>query len=417
MIGIALSNANCEPGLRAGELCGWAKKVLGRHGVVCFGGEDWWYHNRGHADMQYMRQLAVHGRVLYVNSVVMRKPNVGEGRMFLRRVLRKAKSIGRGVRQVGRQMWVYSPLTAPVHHLSWLRRGNSRLLRTQVNWVGRRLGFAEPLVWVNCPAAAPAALAMRRRGLVYQRTDRFEDFPGVDRRRIAEYDAQLKAHADLVFYSNRELFESEKAACRHAAYVDHGVDYEHFAEAHNDQTVPPELADVARPIAGFFGGIDDHTFDLPLVEAVVAKLPDIMFVFVGGRSIDCSALSRHANVKLIDRRPYDEVPHYGKCFDVCLMPWRQNEWIAACNPIKLKEYLALGKPIVSTPFPELRAYASLVDVGRNPDEFAAAVRLALARDQGLAAARREFVRAHSWERKASTVLEAWASAQSEAACP
>lgn|GEM_PF-415719 len=373
--------------------------------IVCFGGEDWWYHNRGHCDIQFMRQFARHGRVLYVNSIVMRKFNVTEGAMFWRRLIRKSQSMARGLVRITDRFWVYSPLTAPVHHLPAARSTNERLLREQVNLTMRRIGMSAPLVWVNCPAACDTALALRRSGLVYQRTDRYEDHPGVDVGQILRYDQKLKKHADLTFYSNRKLHEEEASQCRNAAYVEHGLDYELFAHAAKDTLVPPEIRTLSRPIVGFFGGIDNHKFNIALMAQVAKKLPDVTFAFVGQASIDCSPLTQQPHVIMTGQRPYHLIPHYGKCFDVCVLPFNQNRWVEAMNPIKLKEYLALGKPIVATPFSELTGYTGFVHIADNADGFAAAIRRAMADNSSTAAmARRRRVSPHSWHNKAVEVL-------------
>lgn len=157
---------------------------------------------------------------------------------------------------------------------------------------------------------------------------------------------------------------------------------------------------------GFFGGIDDHTFDVDFVEKVIDRLPQMSFVFVGPASSDCSGLLAKNNVRMLGQKPYEQIPHYGKCFDVCIMPWRQNRWIQACNPIKLKEYLALGKPVVSTPFTELNKYLDVVYLARTPGEFAECIKQALAEDNPERIAdRRKMVQHDSWDSKAELVLE------------
>jgi glycosyltransferase involved in cell wall biosynthesis len=373
--------------------------------VVCFGGEDWWYHNRAHCDIQFMRQYARHGRVLYINSIVMRKFNLGEGAMFWTRVRRKLRSITRGLVQVGPSFHVYSPVTAPVHHLPGARGLNRFALTQQVRLALRRLGMRKPLVWVNIPAACHTALTLPRCGLVYQRTDRFEDHPGVDAEQIKRFDRTLKEYADLTFYSNRAFYEEEAGQCRRAAYIEHGVDFDRFVDAADHPHVPQDLRGLSRPIVGYFGGIDEHKFNLPLIADVAERLSDVTFVFVGQASIDTSRLVRLPNVHLLGQRPYEDIPHYGAAFDVCVLPFNQNRWIAAMNPIKLKEYLALGKPVVATPFGELAAYTGLVHVADGPEAFAQAVRTAL-RETGTEqiAARRSRVANHSWRSKAEDVL-------------
>lgn len=373
--------------------------------VVCFGGEDWWYHNRAHVDIQLMRRFARRGRVLYVNSIVMRKPNVAEGRMFLRRLLRKLGSLRRGLVEAELGFHVMSPLTLPVHHLPGAGRLNQVALRGQMARALRKLRMQEPLVWVACPAACETALRLPRTGLVYQRTDRYEEYPGVDGEVISGFDRRLKAQAHVTFYVNRLLFDQERADCRNAYLLDHGVDYDLFAGADRHRWGPEEMRAVHRPVVGFFGGLDDHTSDIALVTEAARRATDMTFVFVGSVSADVSGLRTLPNVQLLGQRPYEQVPHYGKCFDVAIMPWRQNRWIQACNPIKLKEYLALGKPVVSTPFPELAQYEGLIYQATDPTGFVAAIRQALAEDtEERRAARRERVKAHTWDAKAEEAL-------------
>jgi len=121
---------------------------------------------------------------------------------------------------------------------------------------------------------------------------------------------------------------------------------------------------------------------------------------------ECDGLCVKKNVWMLGQKPYEQIPHYGKCFDVAIMPWKQNRWIEACNPIKLKEYLALGKPIVSTPFPELNKYLDVVYLARTPKEFANCIKRAIRQDSPkLVTTRREKVKNSSWDTKAELMLE------------
>jgi glycosyltransferase involved in cell wall biosynthesis len=374
--------------------------------VLCFGGEDWWYHNHGHIDMQLMRRFGQLGTSVYVNSIVMQKARLAEGRKFVQKLVRKAKSIFTGLKKTDAGLWVYSPFSLPVHHIFWARGLNETLLSHQIRRIANRLGLHNPVVWVACPAACNIAVRMRKSKLVYQRTDRYEEYPNVDGDIVKEYDQRLKISADLTVFVSHTLYEQERSQCRRAFFLDHGVDYEMFAGAEQDGKKPDDIADAARPIVGFFGGIDDHTSDIGFVERVADLLPMMSFVFVGKASADCSGLASRKNVFMLGQRPYERIPHYGKCFDVAIMPWRQNRWIEACNPIKLKEYLALGKPVVSTPFPELQQYLDVVYQARTPEQFAESIKRALAEDcSERISRRRERVQNATWENKAQMVLE------------
>lgn len=373
--------------------------------VLCFGGEDWWYHNRGHIDMQLMRRFAKMGTTLYVNSIVMQKPKLTRGSKFVERLMRKTKSILTGLKSSDVGFWVYSPFTLPVHHLAWARPLSEILVRCQVSHVIRKLCLKNPIIWVACPAACDTAIKMKRTLLVYQRTDRYEEYPNVDRATIRRYDRKLKAVADLTVFVNSTLYSTESGQCKKAIYLDHGVDFGMFASSWDNVEIPSDIQKIKRPIVGFFGGIDDHTSDIAFVEKVVALLPEISFVFIGNVSSDCSRLMSKENVWMLGQKVYEQIPYYGKCFDVAIMVWRQNLWIEGCNPVKLKEYLALGKPIVSTPFAELQKYLDVVYVAQTPKSFAKCIKKALSEDSpDLIAARRKRVEKASWNVKVELVL-------------
>lgn len=374
--------------------------------VLCFGGEDWWYSNRGHIDMQLMQRYARYGTTVYINSIVMQKPSVSEGKMFIKRLVRKTKSIFIGLKNSGEGFWAYSPFTLPVHHLAWARPLNEVILKYQVLYVIRKLRMREPIIWVACPAACNIAMSVKKRLLVYQRTDRHEEYPNVDHNIISEYDRKLKSSADVTLFVNSSLYMKEHSQCKNALFLDHGVDFELFASADQMRGKPSDISSISKPIAGYFGAIEEHKLDIDFIEQIVDLLPDISFVFVGEASPKFLRLGERKNVWLLGQKTYEQIPHYGQCFDVAILPWRKNRWTEAANPIKVKEYLALGKPFVSTPvFTQIQEYLDVAYVANNPEEFAHCIVKALNEDnRERIAARREKVQKDTWDSKAQLVL-------------
>jgi glycosyltransferase involved in cell wall biosynthesis len=371
-------------------------------GVVCFGGVDWWYHNRGHYDLQMMRELSTHVPVLYVNSIGMRVPRPGRGGMFAKRVLRKLKSFSHGLTKVRDRFWVLSPVVAPAGLGANM---NERALTMQVRRAARKAGITNPLVWVACPPGQPVVDALDPVGVVYQRTDRFEEYRGVDSQRISRFDRLLKERADVTLFCSSWLMDMERDQPRGVAFVDHGVDSAAFEAAGLGNTpAPADTSGLPRPIIGFVGGIDAHTFDPELFVEVARAVPEATFMLVGGCSLP-EGWCPLPNVRLLGQKPYNEVPGYMAASDVLIMPWNRSEWIRACNPVKLKEYLAVGRPIVSTAFPELERYDGLVRVGKTAEGFARHIREALAEPFDPAPGR-ERVREQTWTAKADAVLAA-----------
>jgi glycosyltransferase involved in cell wall biosynthesis len=277
---------------------------------------------------------------------------------------------------------------------------SKKMLGPQVRAAARKLGISRPLVWITCPPAAEAVDALHPAGVIYERTDRWEEFPEANAEQIRVYDRLMKSRADATLYAATILFEEEGATCRHAAYVDHGVDFETFAAA-DSLACPEDVAALPHPRVGFVGGIDDHTFDPSLFLEVARTLKDFQFFLVGACSLP-QGWCDLPNVHLLGKRPYEQVPAYMAAADVLIMPWRQNEWIRACNPVKLKEYLAVGRPIVTTWFEELRRYEGYVNVAKGPGEFARAIRAAAGQERDSQRLRAR-VRADTWHDKADAV--------------
>jgi glycosyltransferase involved in cell wall biosynthesis len=378
-------------------------------GVICFGGVDWWYHNRGHYDLQMMREFSTRVPVLYVNSIGMRPPKVGEGAMFFKRVLRKLKSLRRGLVKVRPGFTVYSPATLPGGGKgkfgSWLAR---KALSIQVRLAAKRCGIKNPLIWVACPPGATVIDDFDAAAVVYQRTDRFEDFKGVDKEKIKSFDDKLKQQSDLVLFCSRELFDAEKDQNETSLFVDHGVDFDSFESAgraaDENGLEPDDLHGIGRPRVGFIGGIDIHTFDPDLFVEVAGKLPEFQFVMIGACSLP-DGWCPYPNVHLLGQRPYEEVASYMAACNVLIMPWNQSDWIKACNPVKMKEYLAVGRPVVSTYFPEVEFFKEHIAVATTAEEFAECIRNTVNGADAIES-RRNRVRAHTWAAKAEEVWQA-----------
>ena len=384
---------------------------LGFDGIICIGGEDWWYHNRGHFDFQMMRRLGEHWPVLFVNSLAVRMPSLAEKHQFAARIGRKLKSLFRGLVNVENNFWVYSPVSIPG---AMGQKLSSWALAPQIKLAAKRAGIKKPLLWMHCPAGAPLVSSIPHAALVLQRTDRFESFPEANPEIVGAQISALKAAADLVVYCNAALMKEEEGEVSRQLLMTHGVDFETFAAAGRSRAPGPvDVATLKRPRIGFVGGIDAHTFDPELFVSLARKLPDAEFALIGGCSLP-DGWCPLPNVKLLGRKPYEMVAHYMAAMDVLIMPWNGSEWIKACNPIKLKEYLATGRPVVTTDFPALDKYRDLVHVAKGPTGFAVAILRALHEPYDANAARAR-VAMEGWDAKADYLAECLADLVKEIA--
>jgi glycosyltransferase involved in cell wall biosynthesis len=182
--------------------------------------------------------------------------------------------------------------------------------------------------------------------------------------------------------------------------VPHGVDVDHFAKATDPATrVPDDVADLPHPILGFFGLIQEWV-DLELLAEVARLRPDGSIVLIGQARTDRKPRDMPKNVHFLGQRPYETLPAYCRAFDVGLIPFRINELTLNVNPIKLREYLAAGLPVVSTPLPEVAVYRPLVDIAEDAEAFVAACDRAVAADDSESIERRrDAMRKETWAAK------------------
>lgn len=368
-------------------------------GVICIGGSDWWYHNRGHFDFQVMRRLARTWPVLYVNSLGVRMPAPSDTRQFAGKIERKLKSLARGVSHIESNFWVYSPVSVPGETGQKL---SGFALAPQIKLAARRAGITRPLLWAHCPAGADLIVDLAPVATVMQRTDRFESFPEGDPVLLSKQVALMKRASELVIYCAPHLMQEEAREVRRQLLVTHGVDVETFvAEGSKRAPGPADVAIIPKPRVGFIGGIDAHTFDPNLFVETARNLPDVNFVMIGSCSLP-EGWCPLQNVRFLGRKPYDVIARYMAAMDVLIMPWNRSDWIKACNPIKLKEYLAVGRPVVTTDFPALDGWRDLVRVADGAGEWTTAIRAALEQAYDPSAAR-ERVAGESWDAKTALI--------------
>jgi GT2 family glycosyltransferase/glycosyltransferase involved in cell wall biosynthesis len=386
----------------------WPKSLSsGVPSYLCFAAQDWWYHNRAHSDFQLMRRVAEHRTVLVVNSIGMRMPLPGRSTQFARRILRKARSIAMLVRRPLPDvpgLHVMSPVPFPFYRRAWQRWISARLIHVQVRIACLALKIRAPVVVVTIPTAWDAVRSMRKRTLAYNRSDLHSAFSEANQTAIRTLEHCLLSNADHVLYASRALQKAERHLVGgRGHFLDHGVDIEHFRRRQQHE-LPADLVAIPRPRVGFFGSLDDLV-DFDLLERVAAELPDVSLVLIGHATCSMDRFHKYPNVFLLGFRPYELIPAYGSGFDVALMPWVNSDWIRYANPIKLKEYLALGLPVVTTHFLEASGWREVISVAADHAEFVKLIRDSVGgRGPGTPAIRRQSVLTASWKSRAAELM-------------
>jgi glycosyltransferase involved in cell wall biosynthesis len=367
--------------------------MLENTAIICFG-KDWG--GDPTSKNHIMRILAEKNQVLWVNSIGLRRP--GLNARDLKRLVQKFRRGLGGCVRAARNIHVVNPLVIPLPGIPAVARVNTAIVSATVRATCRRLALNQPIVWSFFPYVVNLVGRLQERVVIYHCVDDYAEFRGVASDSLRRMERQLVGVADLVFTSS-ELLQRERVEYNpRTFFVPHGVDFAHFSRALDPRlAVPAGLHSVPHPRIGFIGLVADWV-DLDLVATAARMRPDWSFVIVGRCIVDVKAVKALPNVRLLGQEPYDRLPAYCREFDVGIIPFRVNALTVRANPLKLREYLAAGLPVVATPLPEVTKYGPLVRIGTTPGEFVAEIEHALhERGESFVEKRLTAMRHESWE--------------------
>jgi glycosyltransferase involved in cell wall biosynthesis len=341
---------------------------------IVYFGNDWFADNRT-SSHHVARQLATRGQVLYVECPGLRAPEVSSRDAW--RVVRKVTRAFRPAVRVGDGLTVKTLVQWPAHQSQAVARLNRTWSRATAKWAMRAFGSRAPVAWCTVPHVAGFIGDLGARAIVYHCIDDYASLPGVDADAVRAMDDRLTRRADLVIAASRPVFESRRAINPNTMLVPHGVDFDHFARARTGPLpVPDDLTDLSGPIVGFTGLVE-RWIDVDLVGWLAREIPHATFVMVGRVAIPAERLPSAPNLRWLGARPYERLPEYGARFDAAIIPYHLNAQVHAANPLKLREYLSMGLPIVSVSTPEIDKFEQVVRIARTPAAFRDALASAL----------------------------------------
>lgn len=289
------------------------------------------------------------------------------------------------------------------------RKVNEAMFRASVRGAASKLGLRKPLLWLNPHYAIHMVGKMGEIGAVYDITDDWITLTQSPRltELTRRQDAELCRRADAVIVCSERLRDMKRGMARQLHLIPNGVDAAHYRAVLDGNGPFPDVArGWRRPVLGYTGSVHPDRVDVGLVEAVARRMPEATIALIGPDFLPAADKQRLAaceNVVLAGPVPYRAIPGHMRAFDVCITPHRVTEFTESLNPIKLWEYLASGKPIVSTDVAGFRDYRQFVRIARTADEFVAAVGEALSEPPDLAEARRREAARHSWQARVDQI--------------
>ena len=374
---------------------------------VCFGGEDWWYHHP-HSKNHLMRRFARAGnRVVFVNSISMGLPGLGN-KDLLPRVARKLRSYAKLARTTEEGITVVSPAALPFYGSRAARAVNRALLAAQVGGLARARGLSRPVLWVAIPTAAEMIGRLDESLVVYHVSDKYDENSmdhATDPAAIRRLHEHAIDRADLIFYSGRKLLEEAARGRERSHLLEQAVDFEHWKRVGDGSLeVAEEVARIPRPRLGYFGAVEPWLIDQELIKRAAVERPEWQWVFIGNKSRGVE-VEQLPNTHFLPPVRYDELPRYAAGFDVCVLPWEtERAFTSYGSAIKVREYLATGKPVVISPLPEYEPMRDVLRIARSREEFFRLVEDALAEDDPEAPLKRQrAVEGGTWDARAEWV--------------
>jgi glycosyltransferase involved in cell wall biosynthesis len=294
------------------------------------------------------------------------------------------------------------PLRLGLERYRWGRRINQWITRNHILRLAKNLGLKRPVLWLNPHYAIHLVGHCDESCVIYDITDDWisSDQAPPMRRLTEKQDATACAIADATIVCSQKLYDMKAPLSSNLHLIPNGVDAEHYAGVLDGELERLETTqEWKKPVFGYTGTIHPDRVDVDLLVMLAAAIPQATFALVGPNMLPAENLARLArcsNIRFTGAVPYADIPRYMSTFDVCITPHRVTPFTESLNPIKLWEYLAAGKPIVSTDVAGFRDYPQHVAVARNANEFAAALQAGLCEDPAKGQSRRAEARKHSW---------------------
>jgi glycosyltransferase involved in cell wall biosynthesis len=331
-----------------------------------------------------MRRLAKNNRILFVDPPVAYS-NLAISPSLFKNHYKKTVKWLQGVRRADENLYVYypPPIMLQYGHFKIIDDFNQFITTKAIHKIADRLGFTRPILWIYHPYAINLKYWFNQKLVCYDCNDDVGFFFSLcfdKRKRLSEMEAELTKKADIVFTTSKYLYNLRKMQNTNTYYLPSAIDLEIFRKALSaDFKVAGELETVLKPIIGFVGGMDNSKMNWHWIREAALSHPRWNFVFVGPCvELPPSYISEQKNIIFLGAKPYEALPAYIKGFDACLIPYKGEDFLKACQPTKVFEYLAAGKPVVASWIPELEDYQEIIRLSRNKEEFIQNIEAALA---------------------------------------
>jgi glycosyltransferase involved in cell wall biosynthesis len=382
------------------------RKILAGHDIIYFGPGKWdgMWRNRH----QLMSRFARYNNVMYVEPIF----TIHKLRKQLRRGYRGISEIWHDARHAGvtkaaENLYIYhSPAYIPISGRFPLDKITWWVWNLLFKQTMKRLGFIRPIIWLSQPNMSCFIGNFNEKLIIYHVVDEYLSYGEMDvetRAKVEKLEQQVLEKADLVIVVSEKLHATKSVLNKHTYLVPNGVDYASYSKALTDDTpMPSDISQLPKPVIGY-SGLISRRLDLGLIGYIAKSHTEWSLVLIGevndgGCESELNRLREMKNVYFLGIKEITQVPHYVRVFDVCIVPYKLNEQTENLSPLKLYDFMAMGKEIVTTDFPIAREFKDILHIAKSKETFVNCIVKTLSeKNKSLFAKRRQIAAQNTWE--------------------
>ena len=374
----------------------------GEENILYFSHVPWRFLNQ--RPQHFARLLSRGHRLVYVNPTGYSWITP----IYYRLTGRPSPYLGWGIEAISSSLWVYTPPLNPLHfhyEVEWITEKNTTYQIKKLKKTLKSISFSPGIVWITYPHYVKHFSKYSETIDVYDCPD---DYLLLDKRLkwrgplLQKFENQIAQKADIIFTSSRILYDRFYLQNNNVHLLPNAAEVQHFEKEYTPDQTLMDIINIPHPRIGYMGMISEW-FDFNLITQVLDENKEVSIICIGPwENVDVDQFNED-RLFFLGPKPYRELPDYLNSFDVLIIPFRINDLTRAVNPIKLYEYLATGKPIVTTNLPEIHPFNDVVYISKNSEEFVRHIQTALEETGVLNGRRKEIARKNGWENRVDVI--------------
>lgn len=377
-----------------------------------------WYTDIGSTCKNIAHEFARHNRVLYVNAPLDRKTILySKDDKNIQKHLSIINNKEETLFEVEKNIWNYYPVTK-IESINWIpstnifsiiNKRNNKKFAADIKIAIKRLGFKDYIIFNDNDIFRSFYLKELLKPKLYIYCNR-DNLLGVDywKKHGVQLEAALIAKSDLTVANSTSLTNYSLKHSANSYYFGMGCNIELF-DGRKNFAVPHDMQNIPRPVIGYVGVLTSLRIDVDIIKAIAKAHPDYSVVLVGPYDLfkEKDQLNGFSNIYFLGKKPVKALPSYMQAIDVCINPQAVNDITKVNYPLKIDEYLAMGKPVVATKTDAMKMFSDHIYLPEKPEDHPAAVEEALLTDNEILKEERiQLAASHTWENAVEKIYAA-----------